>query len=116
MQLLMGATLIDGTGAPPVPDAAVLIDAEGRLAAVGARQTVTAPPTAEVVDVSGMTLLPGLIDGHDHLAAHGYALTRRWGLDEPQSTTHLRTAAVLRQTLANGFTTVRDAAGLDTGF
>jgi imidazolonepropionase-like amidohydrolase len=63
-----------------------------------------------------MTLLPGLIDAHDHLAAHGYALTQRWGLDEPQSTTHLRTASVLQQTLATGYTTVRDAAGLDAGF
>ena len=62
---------------------------------------------AEVIDVTGMTLLPGLIDCHDHLASHGYALSRRWGLEEPQSATHLRTAAVLRQTLATGYTTVR---------
>jgi imidazolonepropionase-like amidohydrolase len=116
MQLLIGATLIDGTGAPPVPNAAVLIDAEGRIAAVGPRSTLSPPPQAEVIDVAGMTLLPGLIDCHDHLASHGYALSRRWGLDEPQSTTHVRTAAVLRQTLSTGYTTVRDAAGLDAGF
>lgn len=116
MQLLTGATLIDGTGAPPVPDAAILMDDAGRIAAVGARQTVAEPPEADVIDVTGLTILPGLIDGHDHLASHGYALTRRWGLDEPQSTTHVRTAAVLRHTLATGYTTVRDAAGLDAGF
>lgn len=116
MQMLIGARLIDGTGAAPVPDAAILIDDEGRIVAVGARHTVTEPPGAEVIDVSGLTMLPGLIDGHDHLASHGYALTTRWELDEPQSTTHLRTAAVLRQTLAMGYTTVRDAAGLDAGF
>jgi imidazolonepropionase-like amidohydrolase len=116
MQLLIGATLIDGTGAPPVPNAAVLINDEGRIAAAGPRATLSPPPQAEVLDVSGMTLLPGLIDCHDHLASHGYALSRRWGLDEPQSTTHLRTAGVLRQTLGTGYTTVRDAAGLDAGF
>ena len=47
---------------------------------------------------------------------HGYDLARRWGIDEPQSTRALRTAKVLQDTLAAGYTAVRDAAGLDTGF
>lgn len=115
MQLLLGATLIDGTGAPPVPDAAVLIE-EGRIVAAGPRQTVSPPAQAEVVDLTGLTLVPGLIDGHDHLASHSYTLAHRWGLDEPRSTRHLRTATVLRQTLETGYTAVRDAAGLDAGF
>ena len=63
-----------------------------------------------------MTILPGLIDCHDHMANHRYDMAHRWRLDEPQSTRHLRTAAVLKQTLAAGYTAVRDAAGLDTGF
>lgn len=116
MQRLEGATLIDGTGAPPIPDAVVLIDDAGRIAAVGPRATIPVSPHAEILNVSGLTLLPGLIDAHDHLAAHGYALTQRWGLHEPQSTTHMRTAAVLQQTLMTGYTTIRDAAGLDAGF
>src|SRR5437870_6538245 len=115
MQLLLGATLIDGTGAAPVPDAAVLIN-DGRISAVGPRQSVSRPANADVIDVSGLTLLPGLIDGHDHLASHGYAFMRRWGLHEALSTVHMRTATVLRQTLATGYTTIRDAAGLDVGF
>jgi len=53
---------------------------------------------------------------HDHMANHKYDLAHRWRLDEPQSTRHLRTAAVLKQTLAAGYTTIRDAAGLDAGF
>ena len=116
MHILTGARLIDGTGAPPISDAAIVVDNAGRITEIGARQAVSIPPGAEVIDLTGLTVLPGLIDGHDHLASHGYALTRRWGLEEPQSTTHLRTAAVLRQTLATGYTTVRDAAGLDIGF
>jgi imidazolonepropionase-like amidohydrolase len=114
MQLLIGGTLIDGTGAPPVRDAAILIHEE-RIEAVGTRQTLTPPPNAEVLDVSGLTMLPGLIDCHDHLAHHTYTLAHRWGLDERQSTRHLRTARVMQQTLATGYTTVRDAAGLDAG-
>ncbi len=116
MRMLTGATLIDGTGAPPMPNSSLLIDDAGRIAASGPHDIVTAPPGTEVIDISGLTLMPGLIDGHDHLAGHGYSLTSRWGLDEPQSTTHMRTASVLEQTLATGYTTVRDAAGLDTGF
>ncbi len=63
-----------------------------------------------------MTVLPGLIDCHDHLAMHGYDLARRWGIDEPQTTRTLRTAKVLQETLAAGYTTIRDAGGLDAGF
>ena len=115
IRVLTGATLIDGTGAAPMPDAAVVVDGE-RITAAGPRLAVTWPADAEVVDVRGRTIIPGLIDAHDHLASHGYALATRWGLDEPASTAHLRTARVLAETLAMGYTTVRDGGGLDAGF
>jgi imidazolonepropionase-like amidohydrolase len=64
----VGATLIDGTGAPPVPDAVVVIQ-DGRISAVGARSTTPIPPGAERLDVSGRYLIPGLANIHVHLAA-----------------------------------------------
>jgi imidazolonepropionase-like amidohydrolase len=115
IRVLTGATLIDGTGAAPVPDAAVVIE-DGRVTAAGPRGALAWPADAEVIDARGRTVIPGLIDAHDHLASHGYALATRWGLEEPASTTHLRTARVLADTLAMGYTTVRDAGGLDAGF
>jgi imidazolonepropionase-like amidohydrolase len=114
MLILRGGTLIDGTGRPPLRDATIVVD-EGRIERVGAGPE-TPPPGAEVVDVTGLTVLPGLIDCHDHLAFHGYELASRWELNEPGSTRHLRTARVIERTLAMGYTTVRDAGGLDAGF
>src|SRR5215470_13925331 len=115
MKVLKGGTLIDGTGAGPVAGAAVVVNGQ-RIEAVTTRAGGDWPSDAEIIDLSGMTILPGLIDCHDHMALHGYDLARRWGIDEPQSTRALRTAKVLQGTLAAGYTAVRDAAGLDTGF
>ena len=114
LRVLKGGRLIDGTGAGPVE--ATIVIKDQRIAGVETRAYADWPMDAEVVDVSGMTVLPGLIDCHDHLAMHGYDLARRWGIDEPQTTRTLRTAKVLADTLASGYTTIRDAAGLDAGF
>jgi imidazolonepropionase-like amidohydrolase len=115
IKVLKGGRLIDGTGAGPVTGASVVIR-DQRIEAVTTRTSSDWPQDAEIIDISGMTVLPGLIDCHDHMAMHGYDLARRWGIDEPQSTRTLRTAKVLEQTLAAGYTSVRDAAGLDAGF
>src|SRR5436190_6899057 len=115
MKILKGGRLIDGTGAAPLTGATIVIDGN-RIAAVTTRNESDFPADADIIDVSGLTVLPGLIDCHDHMANHKYDLAHRWRLDEPQSTRHLRNAAVLKQTLSAGYTTIRDAAGLDVGF
>jgi imidazolonepropionase-like amidohydrolase len=64
---LVGGTLIDGTGAAPVPEAALVI--VGRcIAAVGPRDQVPLPADAQVIELGGATLLPGLINAHVHNA------------------------------------------------
>jgi imidazolonepropionase-like amidohydrolase len=110
MKVLKNARLIDGTGASPVPSATIVIDGN-RITAVTARNQGNFSADSEVIDVAGMTVLPGLIDCRDHLANHGYDMAHRWRLDEPASSRHLRTAAVLRHTLEAGYTMLRDAAG-----
>jgi imidazolonepropionase-like amidohydrolase len=116
MKAIVGATLIDGTGGPPVADSAVLVNDSGHIEAVGPREAVSLPPETEVLHAEGMSLLPGLIDCHDHLASFTYNLMSRWGLAEPQSLRHLRIAKVLEDTLLTGYTTVRDCGWMAAGY
>jgi imidazolonepropionase-like amidohydrolase len=91
---LVGATLIDGSGGPPLPNAVVVVRG-ARIESVGSADGFTLPSRTNRVDVSGHWIIPGLIDGHVHLT-------------DPQ-------AGVLGWSipryLAWGVTTVRDAHG-----
>ncbi len=61
-----GALLIDGSGDPPVADAAFLVE-DGAFAWVGRRGEREPPPGAARVDLAGKTVIPALIDAHQHL-------------------------------------------------
>ena len=62
---LVGGTLIDGTGAAPVPDSVVLIE-KGRIVDAGPTSRVKIPSGAQKIDVRGKFILPGLWDMHAH--------------------------------------------------
>ncbi|TVR61758.1 MAG: amidohydrolase, partial [Gemmatimonadales bacterium] len=62
---LRGVTVVDGTGADPVADRTVLIR-DGRIAAVGAVGEVDVPEGAEIHDLPGHTVIPGIIGMHNH--------------------------------------------------
>lgn len=82
---------------------------DGRIAGVGA----AAAPGDEVIDLGGLTLMPGFIDCHFHVVA--------WSLDlwanaiAPDSLAAVRATKVMEGLLADGFTTVRDLGGADFG-
>jgi imidazolonepropionase-like amidohydrolase len=99
--VLEGVTLIDGTGAPPRPDTTLLIR-DGRIAAIGARGRVATPEPAHIVDLSGRTVIPGLIDAHAHVA---FLRQPAGGAPEYDAATTLR---VLRLLLAFGVTGARN--------
>jgi hypothetical protein len=60
------ARLIDGAGGPPVADARIVVEGD-RITAAGPIAAVPAPPGAGHVDLTGRTVLPGLIDAHFHI-------------------------------------------------
>lgn len=66
VRVLRGFTLIDGTGAAAAPNSAMIIDA-GRITWVGSVAKLKAPAGAEVVDLTGRFVMPGMIDLHGHI-------------------------------------------------
>ncbi len=61
-----GATIIDGTGADPIHDG-VLVIRNARIVEIGSKADVKIPEGALINDVSGKTILPGIINGHGHV-------------------------------------------------
>jgi imidazolonepropionase-like amidohydrolase len=103
---LTGARLIDGTGAPPLEDATVVIE-EGRITAVDA-SGADMPVDSTPIDLGGMTLLPGLVDAHVHVT--NFDMPRAMKGQEPiaPEVKHHFIAGGLRRMLRMGITTVRD--------
>src|SRR6058998_1573547 len=105
---LHNATLIDGTGADPRPGVSVLVE-DGRIARLAPASALKSDRDATVIDATGRFLFPGLTDAHVHFSA-----TEADGrATRPLAAFALRVAAFIEETLDQGFTTVRDAGGLD---
>jgi imidazolonepropionase-like amidohydrolase len=116
--VVRAARMLDVQGGAYVSNPVILIE-NGRISAVGPGLPV--PAEAEVVDLGGATVLPGLIDSHTHLMA-------RWSdsptgdeyekdlLTKSQAFRTLEGAANARATLRAGFTTVRDVENEGTGY
>lgn len=109
--VLRGVTVIDGTGAPPLADAVVVV-AAGRISAFGPRGRVVIPEGARVMDLPGRFLVPGFIDMHAHVAFGPVYSPNRPG--EPAlrfEYDSLASVLMLRRLLEWGVTTVRNPAG-----
>jgi imidazolonepropionase-like amidohydrolase len=110
---LAGARLIDGSGTNPGPRPQAVLVADGRIAAVAPEPDLPCPDGAIRWDARGLTVMPGMIDCHDHLASPEGSWAQRAQVSPTLAV--LQTARVLRDTLRSGFTTIRDAGGLDAG-
>ena len=108
---LVGGMLIDGTGAPPVHDAVVLIDGN-RIVAAGSAATVRIPPGTPVINTGGATMLPGFVELHAHLLLVGHGDIANWfaWLEKHESTYSAEQVMALsaRQLLGAGITSAAD--------
>ena len=74
---LVGGMLLDGYEAPPIHHAAVLIEGD-RIVRVGPAAEIRIPPDYTIVDTSGRTMMPGMIDLHAHLIILGHGNYATW--------------------------------------
>ena len=103
---LVGAQLIDATGAPPVADAVVVVR-DGRIESAGPRETTPVPDGAETLDLAGKTVMPGLVNLHVHYREGAEEIERQFrsqlyfgvttgrsiGSDSPERVAHLLASA-----------------------
>ena len=110
MKLVLKADrLIDGTGADPVPDAALVIE-NGKIARVAAQGELSfgEREDVDVIEVAGGTIMPGFIEMHSHIhcSAHTDAYTHI--TTESNETFIMRGVGAVRSALGSGVTTMRD--------
>lgn len=115
---LTGATVIDGTGAPPLENGVVLVR-DGRIDCVGTAADCPVPAGAEHVDAAGRWIIPGLVDAHVHYSQTGWADGRPDALDVRDRFPYDRTVHWLerhpdtlgRSYLCSGVTATFDVGG-----
>ena len=107
--VIRGKLLIDGSGSKPLKDPIIEIEGD-TITAVGVAGEIQVDPNADVVDLRGMTLLPGLIDAHIHLEGWKSMDMMEW-MTTPLAVGALRATADARRLLEAGFTAVRCLGG-----
>ena len=87
----------------------VLVEGE-RIRAAGPMDQINMPPSYQTFELSGMTILPGLIEGHSHILLHPYdeASWEDQVLREARALRVVRATVHAQNTLMAGFTTIRD--------
>jgi imidazolonepropionase-like amidohydrolase len=104
---LVGGTLIDGHGGPPIRNSVIIVEGQ-RIKAVGTVGTLAVPSGAEVISTEGMSVLPGLWDMHVHLMITGHADYAHWDRTYPALFERVIMPASAHQLLLAGVTSARD--------
>lgn len=102
--------LFDGTGDSARPDRVIVIEGD-RIKEVGPVDRVAIPEGAKVIDLSGVTVLPGLIDCHTHLGSRADRYDEIFHFKDSPFQNAFAAVINAKKTLESGFTTVRDLDG-----
>jgi imidazolonepropionase-like amidohydrolase len=108
---IVGATVVDGTGRPPVANAVVVISG-GRIAAVGPRASTPVPPGADTIDGTNQFVVPGFVDTNVHLSLYGGMNDRYETLVRYHDRQQDIVLEAAQTDLSYGITTVRDSYGM----
>lgn len=108
---IVGGTVIDGNGGPPLTDAVITISGQ-RISAVGPRASVRIPEGATVIDARGRYVVPGFIDTNVHLSLYGGVRDRYESLVRYHSRQNEIVLEAAQLQLKHGITTVRDSYGM----
>lgn len=108
--VLVGGTLIDGFGGPPLRNSVIIIEGE-RIRQVGTVGSLPVPADATVISTEGMSVLPGLWDMHVHLMLNGHADYTHWDKTYPAQFESVIMPASAKQLLLAGVTSARDLGG-----
>ncbi len=112
MTLIVNGQLVDGTGAPPVPDAAVVMK-DGKIAYAGpTRGAPEVPPDARRIDARGGTILPGLVEAHFHPTYFNVAELADLDIKYPVEYVTILAACNARLALECGYTSARSGGSL----
>lgn len=110
---LVHARVVDGTGAPAREDQTLVLQ-DGRIKAMGAASAVALPKEAQVLDLAGHTVLPGLVGMHNHLFyTHSIHSDEKGGAPAPGRTFAEIAYSAPRLYLACGVTTIRTTGSLE---
>jgi imidazolonepropionase-like amidohydrolase len=107
---LVGGTLVDGYGGPPLRNSVILIEGE-RISAVGQVNSLSLPEGADVLSTEGMTVMPGLWDMHVHTMIVGHADYDHWDKTYASQFASVIMPAAAKQLLSAGVTSARDLGG-----
>ena len=110
IKAIKAGRLIDGTGAAVVNDATILIE-NTKIKTVGTN--IAIPKGAEIIDASGKTVMPGMIDAHMHCDGPKTNDTFMEKISRPREIGLIKAIFDAKYFLSRGFTTIKSCGGIN---